>query len=257
MADAAGIAKYLDDLLLTSSVQDYEGAVNGLQFGNETAISGVAAAVDFSVRAIEGCVERKANLLIVHHGMFWQGSAPITGSALQRIKLLVKNDIAVYSSHLPLDIHSEAGNNVLLARELGLEPARGFAHWKGVAIGLAGETDTATSDIVERARIFAAGYGSAIVTTALRKNRRTRKWGLCSGAGLGTETLREAREMGIDTVIVGEGPHWTAVAAEDDDIFVIYAGHYATETLGVQAIAGKVSAIFEVPWGFVHAPTGL
>jgi putative NIF3 family GTP cyclohydrolase 1 type 2 len=80
---------------------------------------------------------------------------------------------------------------------------------------------------------------------------------MCTGAGASSETLAEARESGVDTLIVGEGPHWTAVAAEDYDICVIYAGHYATETLGVQAIAAKVGEAFHVPWSFIHLPTGL
>ncbi|HUQ21045.1 MAG TPA: Nif3-like dinuclear metal center hexameric protein [Gemmatimonadaceae bacterium] len=257
MTDAAAIASYLDELLATATVEDYSGAVNGLQFTNDIPITGVCAAVDFSVRAIRDCIDRKANLLIVHHGMFWNGSAPFTGTNYQRIKLLIENHVAVYSSHLPLDLHPEVGNNVLLARALGLTPSRGFAYSKGVAIGVAGDADVATSDLVERVIKFSEQYGASVVATSMKKGRQTRKWGMCTGSGAGSETLAEVREQGIDTLIVGEGPHWTAVAAEDDDISIIYAGHYATETLGVQAIAESVSKKFGVPWSFIQAPTGL
>jgi putative NIF3 family GTP cyclohydrolase 1 type 2 len=86
---------------------------------------------------------------------------------------------------------------------------------------------------------------------------RTRRWAICSGSGANADTLREAVDGGIDTLIVGEGPHWTAVDAIDSGITVFYAGHYATETLGVRAIAERVSGAFGIPWCFVDAPTGL
>lgn len=257
MTDAESIANHLDEFLRTSEVQDYPGAVNGLQLASMAAVTRVAAAVDFSLRSIEDCIETGANFLIVHHGMFWGGSVPFVGSGYRRIKLLVEKQIAVYSSHLPLDMHPEVGNNVLLAKKLGLNPSRGFAHWKGVAIGAAGDCDIPTSQLVDSARAFAAEYGGSVVATSVKKGRCTLKWGMCTGAGAGTETLAEARAAGIDTLIVGEGPHWTAVTAEDDGICIIYAGHYATETLGVQAIARKVSEKFGVPWSFIPAPTGL
>lgn len=257
MTDAVNIAKYLDDLLNTSNVQDYPGAVNGLQITNDGAITRVAAAVDFSLRAVDACIEAKANLLLVHHGMFWQTNTPFVGSAYRRMKRLVENNIAVYSSHLPLDMHPEVGNNVLLAKEVGLTPSSGFAHFNGVAIGVAGKCDMLTSELIARATKFSNSYGGQVIATSSTKDRRTRKWGLCTGAGAGADTLNEARESGIDTLVVGEGPHWTAIAAEDDGIAIIYAGHYATETPGVQAIAKRVSDVFGIPWSFIQASTGL
>jgi dinuclear metal center YbgI/SA1388 family protein len=257
MTDAESIASYLDEFLRTQEVQDYPGAVNGLQLTNAAPITRVAAAVDFSLKSVNACIDAGANLLIVHHGMFWGGSVPFVGSAYRKIKTLIEKEIAVYSSHLPLDLHPEVGNNVLLARKLGLDPVRGFAHSKGVAIGTAGDCDIPTSQIVEKAKSFAAEHGGSVVATSLQKGRTTRKWGMCTGAGAGSETLAEARAAGIDTLVVGEGPHWTAVAAEDDGLCIIYAGHYATETLGVQAISAKVSEKFGMPWSFIPAPTGL
>ncbi len=257
MTDAKKIAQYLDALLRTSEVQDYPGSVNGLQLTNAAPITRIAAAVDFSLRAIDTCADLGANLLVVHHGMFWGGSIPFVGSAYRKISLLVDKQIAVYSSHLPLDLHPEVGNNVLLAKKLGLNPTSGFANLKGVSIGCAGECDIRTFELVSRAKRFATEYGGSVVATSLSQDRVTRKWGMCTGAGAGAETLAEARESGIDTLIVGEGPHWTAVAAEDDGLSIIYAGHYATEALGVQAIAANISERFSIPWSFILAPTGL
>ena len=91
----------------------------------------------------------------------------------------------------------------------------------------------------------------------IANDRRTRRWALCTGAGASAETLREAEELGIDTLIVGEGPHWSAVHAEEHELAIIYAGHYATETLGVRALAKEVAAKFQISQTFVSAPTGL
>jgi len=251
------IADWLDTLLGTNSTPDYPGAVNGLQLENIAEIFGVAAAVDFSSRAIEGAIAGNANLIIVHHGMFWGGTTAVRGVSYRRLKRLIDQDIAIYSSHLPLDRHPTLGNNVLLARELGLEPTGTFAKYREIFIGVRGESDVETRKIADRARDFAAEQGGGVRTTMIANSRRTRRWALCTGAGASAETLGEAEQLGIDTLIVGEGPHWSAVHAEDHDLAVIYAGHYATETLGVRALAKEVAAKFQISQTFVSAPTGL
>lgn len=257
MTTAREIADYLDGLLDTRATPDYPAAVNGLQLQNSSAIRGVAAAVDFSTRAIEGTIAVNANLLVVHHGMFWGGVDPMVGPAYRRLKRLLENDIAVYSSHLPLDRHSEIGNNVLLARELGLKPTGLFARYESVFIGVSGESDIATQIIAQRAKQFAGNHETIIRSTRIPPQRKTKRWAICTGAGASADTLREAEEMGIDTLIVGEGPHWTAVHAEERDLAVIYAGHYATETLGVHAVARHLADKYHIESSFISASTGL
>lgn len=251
------IAGYADELLQSKITPDYPDALNGLQLENRSEITGIAAAVDFSTRAIKGAIAKSANLLVVHHGMFWEGSRHLTGPSYDRLRLLLENGIAVYSSHLPLDRHPTLGNNVLLAQELGLDPNGIFARFEGISIGVSGESDLETAALAERARRFAKNYDSELRTTPFGKNRRTKRWAICSGAGASAETLAEAREMKIDTLIVGEGPHWTAVFAEENDLTIFYAGHYATETLGVRALADHLGEKFALPSSFVTAPTGL
>lgn len=255
--DAAAIAEYLDGLLETATTPDYSGALNGLQLDNRAPVRRVAAAVDFSRRTVEGAIAAGANLLIVHHGMFWSGAQRLVGPAYERLRLLIENDVAVYSAHLPLDRHAEVGNNVLLARELGLEPSGGFAQYKGIAIGVRGESELPTATIVERAAALSTRYGGAALATPHAPGRITRRWGICSGGGASSETLREAHEAGLDTLVVGEGPHHTAVEAPELGIVVVYAGHYATETLGVCALAERLEARYGLPWSFIAAPTGL
>ena len=257
MPTLADIARHLDDLLRTDDIPDYPNALNGVQLANRGEIRRVAVAVDFSLRTVEGALGVGANLLVVHHGMFWGGLQPIRGPHYERMQPLLVNDVAVYASHLPLDLHATLGNNALLARELGLHASGGFARHENVAIGVRGEADIETDVLVGRARTFAEANGGSVVATPYAPRRRTRRWAICTGAGASADTLQEAAAEGIDTLIVGEGPHWTAVAAEDAKLVIVYAGHYATETLGVRALGAEIERAFGVPWTFIAAPTGL
>lgn len=248
---------YLDELLETNRIPDYPNAVNGLQLANGGTVRRVAAAVDFSSLSVASAVREGATLLIVHHGMFWPGLEPVRGVAYARMKELITSDLAVYSAHLPLDCHARFGNNVLLAAELGLEPSAGFARFQTIDIGVRGEADLDTTELVSRASAFASRHGGDLQATPIPRGHRTRRWAICTGNGASSETLREAAEHGIDTLIVGEGAHWTAVHAADAGLVILYAGHYATETSGVSALAQHISERFSIPWSFLHHPTGL
>ena len=255
MTTSEDLGTYTDELLQTGSTPDYPNAVNGLQLESRSPIRAIAAAVDFSTRAISGAIENGANFLVVHHGMFWSGLGPLTGPSYRTLKMLMENDIAVYSSHLPLDRHPTLGNNALLAAELGLTPTGLFARFQDISLGTSGESDIETVSLIARARDFARNYGE-IRTSLIPAGRRTKRWGICTGAGASTEALSEASAAQIDTLIVGEGPHWTAVHAEEHDLAIIYAGHYATETLGVRALAQHLGEKYKLPWSFISAPTG-
>lgn len=251
------LARYADSLLETATTPDYPNALNGVQLYNQSPIRKITAAVDYSTRAIQGAIGSGANLLVVHHGMFWGGLERLTGSSYKRVRMLIEADIAVYASHLPLDRHPTLGNNAILAKELGLQPNALFARFEDIFIGLSGESDIETTAIVTSARALARTYGGDLRTSVIRDGRRTRKWAICTGAGASGDTLREASTMGVDTLIVGEGPHWTAVHAEENDLVIVYTGHYATETLGVCALAQHLSEKYDLLWDFVSAPTGL
>ena len=253
---AIELAQRIDRLLFVDRHPDYPTALNGLQVDCRTPVRAIAAAVDASMRSIQGAADAGANFLIVHHGLFWGGVQPFVGSTYQRFRLLFERDIAVYSSHLPLDAHPEFGNNALLAREFGLAPSRPFSTFQGVPIGVAGDADTPTDAILSRADTFARRHGGRARSSAMADGHRTRRWAICTGAGASSDTLREAEASGIDTLITGEGPHHTTVEAPERGIVVIYAGHYATETPGVMAIAERIAGEAGVPWSFVDAPTG-
>lgn len=257
MTALAELVGHLDDILDVASVPDYPGAINGLQLANRGQVQRVAAAVDFSSRAVRAAIGAKANLLLVHHGMFWGGAQPLTGVRYDRLRDLIEHDIAVYSAHLPLDVHARFGNNALLARRLGLTPSGGFARFQQIMVGLQGEANVPTQRLVDAAGRLATEHRGSVVVTPFDANRVTRRWAMCTGAGASSDTLREAVAAGIDTMVVGEGPQHTAVEAMDLGIVVVYAGHYATETLGVRALADDLATRFGVEATFLDLPTGL
>jgi dinuclear metal center YbgI/SA1388 family protein len=251
------LASFLDSMLDIDGIPDYLNAVNGVQVANFGAINGVATAVDFSTESVNGAINSGARLLLVHHGMFWGGVQPLVGHRHSRLWALLTHDVAVYSAHLPLDVHAEFGNNALLVKRLGLDASGGFAKYKTIDVGLSGVSNIPTRLIAERAGALAEEFGGRLVATPFAPDRMTRAWGVCTGAGADSETLREAAEKGLDTLIVGEGPHHTAVEARELGIVVLYAGHYATETLGVRALGDLLAQRFKISSTFVDIPTGL
>jgi len=250
------VARALDELLQTRGVPDYANALNGVQVAHRGPVRGIAASVDLSLRTIDGAIATGANLLLVHHGLFWGGLQPIVGAFHDRVRALIENDIALYASHLPLDVHPVHGNNALLARELGLTPSGTFGRFRDLPIAVMGECDIGTLELAQRTGAFANRHATQLRTTPILEGRRTRRWGLCTGAGISAELFREALELGLDTIIGGEGPHWSAVDAPDHHLVIMYAGHYATETVGIQSIATWTSERFQLPWTFIDAPTG-
>ncbi len=256
-APLSAVAAHLDTLLQTATTPDYPQALNGVQVEHRGPVHRVAVSVDVSARVLDATIAAGANLLIVHHGLFWGGLQRIQGRFYTRYAALFAHDIAVYAAHLPLDAHAEFGNSRLLATTLGLTPTAGFAKHEHIFCGVRGESDEPTAALHARVRAFSASHGGSVVATPHAPDRVTRRWAICSGAGAGHETLREAAALGIDTLIVGEGPHWSAVDAEDAGLVVLYAGHYATETLGVQALGAELERVFGLPWSFIAAPTGL
>lgn len=256
MTQLVEISRALDELLGTRGVPDYTNALNGVQVAHRGPVKGIAASVDLSMATINGAVASGANLLLVHHGLFWGGLQPLAGGFYNRIRALIENDVALFASHLPLDAHPIHGNNVLLAKALGLAASGGFAQHQGVPIGVMGLSDLETAQLVQRAARVASEYGTQLRTTRIPPGHRTRRWGICSGAGASSDTMHEALALKLDTVVVGEGPHWTAVDAPDSDLVIIYAGHYATETFGIKSVAAWASERFQLPWSFIDSPTG-
>lgn len=247
----AEIAVYLDSYLRISAVPDDARAMNGLQVENAGPVNRVVAAVDACEATILDAVSRKADLMLVHHGLFWGGLQPVTGLHGRRLRLLVENGIALYSAHLPLDVHAEVGNNVLLARKLGLSDLVPFGTFEGVQIGVWGRVDIPRDDLITRLR-EAVGGVPRVVPGGPDQSRR-----VAVVTGAGTSALQEAASAGLDTLITGEGPHHSYLEAEELRLNLVYGGHYATETLGVRELAAHIGKRFNLPWEFADHPTGM
>ncbi len=245
------IVNYCDSYLRIGEIQDYENALNGLQVENSGKVKKIAAAVDVSSRTLQECTKCGADLLIVHHGMFWPGLRPVTRALRRQLKFAFENDLAIYSAHLPLDLHPEIGNNVLLMRALGLEESEPFFEEKGSLLGRRASVDVGLSELVARLEKTVAGP----VKTIASGPKNVRSVGVITGAA-GSEIERIATE-GIDTFITGEGPHWAAIAAEELGVNLLLGGHYATETFGVKALAVHLAKTFQLDSEFIALPTGL
>lgn len=245
------LVSYLDGYLRVRDVPDAPQSLNGLQVMNAGEVTRIAAAVDVCEATIEMAVGEGADLMLVHHGLFWGGLQPLVGARYRRVAQLVRNNIALYSAHLPLDRHPDVGNNPVLARALDVTLRGEFGPDRGVAIGVWGELS------VDRARLqqqLTAVLGS--VPRLMPFGPTTvRRVGIITGAG--GSLIAEAAAAGLDTYITGEGPHHTFFDAEELGLNVFYAGHYATETVGVKALAAHLSTSFGLPWSFLDHPTGL
>jgi dinuclear metal center YbgI/SA1388 family protein len=251
MASLSDIVSYTDEFLRIREIGDWDTALNGLQIENSGRVSRIGAAVDVSTRILTEVAKKNVDLLIVHHGLFWQGLQTVTGMLRRQLELAFENHIALYSAHLPLDLHSEVGNNAQLIATLGLKSAEPFLEEKGQSVGLKARVSMSRSDLVRKLRRALSGPIKAFNFGP----KQTRVIGVVTG-GAGSEIYRVAKEN-VDTFITGEAPHWAAVAAEELGINLLLGGHYATEVFGVKALAAHLSKRFRIPWGFIDCPTGL
>ncbi|MHB1327402.1 MAG: Nif3-like dinuclear metal center hexameric protein [Gemmatimonadales bacterium] len=252
------LTDYLDCYLRIRDVPDESGAVNGLQVANSGWVGGIVAAVDASQATIDGVVAMASRLdapplVLVHHGLLWDGNQPVTGRRYRRLAALIGADIPLYSAHIPLDVHGEVGNNAVLAGLLGLRDIESFDSYKGVPMGVQGvlPEPAAREEIVQRlnglldtdARLIPGGP------------ERVRRVGIITGGAGGR--IGAARDAGLDLFITGEGAHYTYFDATEFGVNTIFAGHYATEQVGVKSLAAHLAERFALPWEFHHHPTGL
>jgi dinuclear metal center YbgI/SA1388 family protein len=251
MSSLSNIVSYADRFLRVRDVGDWDNALNGLQIENSGRVTRIGAAVDASTRVLIESAKRNIDFLIVHHGLFWPGLQPVRGSLRRQLRIAFENDIALYSAHLPLDIHPRVGNNAQLVAALGLKSAQPFLEEKGHPVGLKMRASLQRSKLVRELETALNGP----VKVFDFGPKQTRAIGVVTGAA-GSEIYRVADEE-IDTFITGEAPHWAAVAADEVGVNLLLGGHYATEVFGVRALAAHLSKRCRVPWEFIDCPTGL
>lgn len=246
------IVAHLDALLGLPGFPDYPTALNGLQVDAPGPVLRVGAAVDANETTINAAAAAGLDLLLVHHGLFWDGLKPLTGRYMRRIRTLVESGTAVYSAHLPLDAHPELGNGILLARALGVEDPVPFGEARGVTVGWMGEVSR------EPVRSFQARVASAVDGPARLlaggPQEVHRVAVVTGGAG---SMVEEAAAAGADTFVTGEAAHHVFTLATELGVNVFLAGHYATEVFGVKALARNLQETFGLPWVFLDAPSGL
>ena len=271
MASLSNIIAYTDRFLRIQEVGDWDNALNGLQIENSGRVTRIGAAVDVSTRVLTEAGRKNVDFLIVHHGLFWPGLQPVTCSLRRQLRIAFEADMALYSAHLPLDVHPKVGNNAQLVAALGFslgvrrhvaafkgaemsahsKHAEPFLEEKGQPVGLKICVSISPNELIRKLQkalngpVKVFGFGP----------KQTRAIGVVTGAA-GSEIYRVAEEN-IDTFITGEAPHWAAVAAEELGMNLLLGGHYATEVFGVKALAAHLSKRFRVPWEFIDCPTGL
>lgn len=247
----AELVEYLDDYLSVEDVPDDPRALNGLQVESPGPVTRVAAAVDASEAAVREAARRGCDLLLVHHGLFWGGLEPVTGRRYRKLRGLLEGGIAVYAAHLPLDAHPEVGNNAVLAGELGVAIEGRFGEHEGTEIGWWGRLGVHRDELLRRLEEATREPVKLIPGGPERVERVAVVTGAASGL------LEEALERGLDAFVTGEGPHHTYFDAVEGGIDLYYAGHYATETWGVRALARHLEEELSLPWEFLDLPTGL
>lgn len=245
------LVPYLDEYLAIRDVPDYRDAYNGLQVEGPADVSRVAVAVDACAATIDAAVAGGAQFLLVHHGLFWGVKVPITGTVYRRLAPLIRSGVAVYACHLPLDAHPEVGNNHVLARILGLDPGGLFGEFEGVPIGVWCDADLDRAELAGRIR-DALRVEPHVIATGPEQLRRV---GIVTGGG--GDWADRAQAAGCDTLVTGEGQHHTYFSFEERGMNAIYAGHYATETVGVKALAAHLGRKFGLETFFIDHPTGL
>ncbi|MEP6822349.1 MAG: Nif3-like dinuclear metal center hexameric protein [Chthoniobacterales bacterium] len=251
MSSLNEIVRLLDEHLRIAECSDWSHALNGLQVENSGQVRKMGAAVDASTRTFQLAAEAGIDLLLVHHGLFWPGLQAVTGPFRRQLAFLLEHDIALYSSHLPLDIHPTLGNNAQLVYALELESTEPFLETKGQLVGLKAQAKVDRAELIQR---FEHSLGSPVQVFNFGPVE-TKTIGVVTG-GAGSEIYAVAA-AGVDTFLTGEAPHWAGVAAEELGVNLLLGGHYATETFGVKALAAYAAQRFEVPWEFLSAPTGL
>lgn len=250
MANLKKVVEYLDLELRNSEISDYPGAMNGLQLENSGSIEFIHSAVDASLTVVEKAAE-KGGLLLVHHGMFWQGAQPLTAAFYRKIKAAIDGDLAIYSSHLPLDFHPSMGNNVLLAERIGLSGIFPVLEKNGWGTAVTGDWGKSLDELVSAVE---SAVGRKSVVCPGGKKAIGRVAVITGGAG---SQVAAVAGLGIDAFVTGEGPHWSFVEAEERQLNVVYAGHYATETFGVRRLGEFINRHFRIPHSFIESPAGL
>ncbi len=242
------------DLMRLEDVASIDPSLNGLQVSrHRSEVTRVAFAVDACMETFRRAAQQQADLLFVHHGIFWGRETRLTGAHYERIRFLIENDLALYAVHLPLDMHPEFGNNAGMAAALGLNEVRPFGTFKGQQVGCAGTLSEPRT--IEQITQTLFGGTEQVLGLLPFGPRDVRTVGLVSGGA--PHEVEEAIAERLDLYITGDAAHTVYHRALETGINVIFGGHYLTETWGVRLLAERLAAQTDVETLFIDLPTGL
>ena len=232
-------------------------SLNGIQIQNSAPDSKQIKKIAFAVDACEAtakiAAQNNADVLFVHHGLFWGHCQTITGTFYRRISSFIKNDIALIGYHIPLDANNPYGNNYGLASRLGLQNLKPFGTWRDMAIGVKGELEQPLSIEEIASKLLRPGKTPSVILPMGKKEIKT--VGIVSGGA--SEEVEQAFEEGLDLYITGEFAHEQYHFAQEAGINVIGGGHYETETVGVSLVMEKIIKEKNIECFFIDQPTGL
>lgn len=245
------LVNYLNEYLHVAAIEDRSN--NGLQVEGTSEVNTLAFAVDACLASFEAARDVQAQLLITHHGLFWSEVTLLTGPHFKRIKTLLDANINLYAAHLPLDEHTEVGNNVELCRLLGLMDIQPWGRYKSSPAGYGGllPQPMALNDL------------AAQIDRLLSTHSRVLNFGppivdrVAVSSGGAAMFIPQVQAAGYSTYFSGETSHSKYHDAKDYGLNVIYAGHYATETVGLKALARHLTQQFNLHTVFIDLPTGL
>ena len=253
MAQLHSIIEYLDSLLEPQSFNDV--ALNGLQLESSAKdVRKVAVAVDSGTSVIKAAIAQEAQLLIVHHGLFWGSVQALTGSFGKKIDQLFSGDCSLYAAHLPLDAHREVGNAFELGRFLSLDLLESFFEYRGTRIGARGKLAKARSIdyFIERTKEMPGAKQPLVLPFGPQQIKTV---GILTGSG--SSAIMEAAGAKLDLLVTGEPKQEAYHLAQELKLNVLFAGHYATETFGVRALGQRLKKDFDIDYVFIDEPTGI
>lgn len=242
---------YLDDYLKIAEIKDY--GPQGLQIEGRADVQRIVGMVDAHQPCVEAALAQGADLLLVHHGIFWGGPQKLSGSFGKLVRTYIQADLNLYAAHLALDAHQEIGNNAELARRLGLDIEEWWGKVNGVPLAsLAQSSKPMTVETLVQRYEKEVGPVKLVLAHGPAQIRRV---GILSG--FGARQIEEAAALGCDAFITGETSHAQYYDALNAGINVIYGGHYTSETVGVQALGHHLQEKFGLDFEFIDLPTGL
>jgi dinuclear metal center YbgI/SA1388 family protein len=246
------LVDYLDDFLRLDDFDDI--SQNGLQVEGPDEVTKVVCAVDACLAAAEQAIDEDAQLLLVHHGLFWDKPLRLVGPHFERVRTLIQGGCGLYGVHLPLDAHPEVGNGAEMARLLKLEDTRPFGDYHGTKVGVYGELASPVDMPTLIGRLITT-LGRPPLRVLDHGPEDVHRIGYISGGG--ASMIDQAEAADLDTFITGETKHSQFHQAAERGLNVLFAGHYATETLGVQALARHLEDQFGLETLFLDIPTGM